>query len=92
MDRFMANEMQITVRLVELQGGGFIIAEQVIGGETIEYDATQAVSTIDEACGVVQRRLQGWAVESKRLKAAREQDENVIPMKKAPRLWWRNAG
>ena len=83
----MANEMRITVQLVELQGGGFIIAEQVICGDSAEYDATQAVSTIDEACGAVQRRLQAWSVECKRLRLAQAEDENVIPLKKAWRPW-----
>jgi hypothetical protein len=87
----MSGEMQITVRLVELQGGGFIIAEQIVGGESVEYDATQAVSTIDEACGAVQRRLRGWAEECKRLRVAQLADESVGRIV-APKKWWRNAG
>lgn len=84
--------MRITLRLIELKGGGFIIAQEMMDGEQVDFDATQAVSTIDEACGSVQRILRSWADDCKRLKVASEQDEHVIPMKKAPRLWWRNAG
>ncbi len=87
----MAGEMQITVRLVELQGGGFIIAEEVISGDKVDFDATQAVSTIDEACGAVQRRLRGWADECKRLRVAQIEDESAGRVI-APRRWWRNAG
>jgi hypothetical protein len=85
-------EMRITLRLIELKGGGFIIAEETMDGERVDFDATQAVSTIDEACGSVQRILRTWADDCRRLRLAREDDEKVIPLKKAPRLWWRNAG
>ena len=81
-------EMRITVRVLELPNGGFVIAEEMAGGDTIEWDATQAVSTIDEACGAVQRRLRSWSDECKRLKLAQAEDVNVIPMKKNSR-WWR---
>ncbi len=84
-------EMQITVRLVELRGGGFIIAEEIVSGETVEFDASQAVSTIDEACGAVQRRLRGWAEECKRMRLAHLEDESQGQIV-APRKWWRNAG
>jgi len=87
----MAGEMQITVRLVELPGGGFIIAEEVISGERVDFDATQAVSTIDEACGSVQRILRGWADNCKRLRIAQIADESRGKIE-APRRWWRNAG
>lgn len=87
----MSGEMQITVRLVELQGGGFIIAEEVITGDKVDFDATQAVSTIDEACGAVQRRLRGWAEECKRLRVAELADESRGQIV-APKRWWRNAG
>jgi hypothetical protein len=79
--------MQITVRLVELPGGGFIIAEEVRDGDRMDFEAAQAVSTIDEACGSVQRMLRSWSDNCKRLRAAQEQDENVIPLKKAWRPW-----
>ena len=87
----MSGEMQITVRIVELQGGGYIIAEQIVGGESVEYDATQAVSTIDEACGAVQRRLRGWAEECKRLRVAQIADDSAGKVI-AHKRWWRNAG
>jgi hypothetical protein len=86
----MAQEMRITIRLVELKGGGYIIAEELVTGEHVEFDATQAVSTIDEACGSLQRRLRDWSQDCKRLKMAEIEDESrgrVI----APRRWWRNA-
>jgi hypothetical protein len=82
-------EMQITVRVLELSGGGYVIAEDIQGGdETVTWQPTQAVSTIDEACGAVQRKLQSWSLEVKRLKLAQAEDENVIPLKKSGR-WWR---
>jgi hypothetical protein len=87
----MAGELQITVRIVELQGGGYIIAEELVTGERTDFDATQAVSTIDEACGAVQRRLRGWADECKRLRVAQIEDESAGKVI-APRRWWRNAG
>lgn len=81
------SEMRITLRLIELKGGGFIIAQEMMDGEQVDFDATQAVSTIDEACGSVQRMLRTWADECKRLRLAHEQNENVIPLKKAWRPW-----
>jgi hypothetical protein len=87
----MAGEMQLTVRLVELQGGGYIIAEEIVSGERVDFDATQAVSTIDEACGAVQRRLRVWAEECKRLRVAQIADDSAGKVV-ANRKWWRNAG
>jgi hypothetical protein len=84
----MSDGLQITVRVLELSGGGYVIAEDIVGGdEVVQWQPTQAVSTIDEACGAVQRRLQAWSVECKRLKLAQAEDENVIPLKKAWRPW-----
>jgi hypothetical protein len=85
----MSNEMQITVRIVELRGGGFIIAEEIISGEHVEFDATQAVSSVDEACGAIQRRLRDWHLECKRLRLAHSEDESTRVI--APKRWWRNA-
>ena len=82
------SELQITLRIVELSGGGFVIAEDVVNGdEQVSWQPTQAVSTIDEACGAVQRRLRSWSDECKQLRRARHDDENVIPLQKAWRPW-----
>jgi hypothetical protein len=81
-------ELQITVRVLELTGGGFVIAEDIQGGdETVTWQPTQAVSTIDEACGAVQRRLRSWSDECKALKRAQSEDENIIPLKASRRFW-----
>ena len=85
------SEMRITLRLIELKGGGFIIAQEMMDGEHVDFDATQAVSTIDEACGSVQRMLRTWADECKRLRVAQIEDESAGRVI-APRRWWRNAG
>jgi hypothetical protein len=77
--------MQITIRIVELNGGGFVIAEELTGEEP--WNPTQAVSTIDEACGAVQRRLRSWSDECKAMRRAQLEDENVIPLKQAWRPW-----
>lgn len=82
------DEMRITLRVIELKGGGFILAEEIVEGSEVTFDATQAVSSIDEACGSVQRRLREWHSECKQLRAARAEDEaQVIPLKKAWRPW-----
>jgi hypothetical protein len=82
------SEMQITVRVLELSGGGYVIAEDVVGGdEHVQWQPTQAVSTIDEACGAVQRRLRSWSDECKALKRAQSEDENVVPLKASRRFW-----
>jgi hypothetical protein len=84
----MAAEMQITVRVLELSGGGYVIAEDIQGGdEAVTWNPTQAVSTIDEACGAVQRRLRSWSDECKAMRRAQLEDENVIPLKQAWRPW-----
>ncbi len=81
--------MRITVQVLELPNGGYVIADDEIGGdETVQWNPTQAVSTIDEACGAVQRKLQTWSSECKRLRLAQAEDANVIPIKKESR-WWR---
>lgn len=80
--------MRITVRILELPNGGFVIAEEIAGTDQVEWDATQAVSTIDEACGAVQRRLRSWSDECKRMKLAQIEDANVVPLRKQSR-WWR---
>lgn len=81
-------EMQITVRVLELSGGGYVIAEDVVGGdEHVQWNPTQAVSTIDEACGAVQRRLRSWSDECKQLKRAQAEDANVVPLKASRRFW-----
>ncbi len=81
-------EMQITVRVLELSGGGFVIAEDIQGGdEAVTWNPTQAVSTIDEACGAVQRRLRSWSEECKQLRRAQSEDENVVPLKASRRFW-----
>lgn len=81
----MAAEMKITFRVIELSGGGFIIAEELSAGD---FDAPQAVSTPDEACGVLQRRLRDWHQECRQLKAAQLEDESGGSIV-APRKWWR---
>lgn len=84
----MSAEMRITVRVLELPHGGFVIAEEIAGSDTIEWDATQAVSSIDEACGAVSRRVRDWNTECKQLRLAHAQDAEVIPLRKQSR-WWR---
>lgn len=84
------SEMRITLRLIELKGGGFIVAEEIVEGDRVEFDATQAVSTIDEACGSMQRRVRDWHQECRRLKVAQLEDESHGQIV-APRKWWRNA-
>lgn len=84
-------EMRITLQVVELRGGGFILAEEVMEGQTVTWDATQAVSSIDEACGCAQRRLREWHQECRQLKAAELEDSAPTKII-APRKWWRNAG
>ena len=82
------SEMRITVRIMELRGGGFVIAEELANGTEIEWDATQAVSSIDEACGAVQKRLRDWNSDCKQLRVRQIEDESggqII----APKRWWR---
>jgi hypothetical protein len=78
-------EMRITVRVLELPNGGFVIAEELQGSDTVEWDATQAVSSIDEACGAIQRRLRDWHLECKQLRLRATEEADVIPMR---RSWW----
>jgi hypothetical protein len=85
----MPAEMRITLRVLELKGGGFILAEETLGDDGVDFDATQAVSSVDEACGAIQRRLREWHIECKRLRLAHTEDENTKVI--APRRWWRNA-
>jgi hypothetical protein len=81
-------EMHITVRVLELSGGGYVIAEDIQGGdESVTWQPTQAVSTIDEACGAVQRRLRSWSDECKQLRKAEAEDANVVPLKASRRFW-----
>lgn len=77
-------EMKITLRVVELPGGGFVLAEEM---DTGDFDATQAVSSIDEACGSIQRRLREWHQECRQLRAAALEDQSSKVI--APRKWWR---
>jgi hypothetical protein len=81
-------EMRITVRVLELPNGGFVIAEEIAGSGEVEWDATQAVSSIDEACGAVSRRVRDWNVECKQLRLAQAQEADLIPLKR-PSRWWR---
>ena len=83
----MAGEMRITFRVIELPQGGFIIAEELEAGD---FDALQAVSSPDEACGALQRRLREWHQECRQLKAAQLEDESDGRIV-APRFWWRRA-
>ena len=86
----MAHEMRITLRILELKGGGFILAEESMGDDGVEFDATQAVSSINEACGAVQNRLQTWNNECKMLKLRQSQEDDHSAMViEHPRKWWR---
>ena len=77
-------EMKVTLRIIELPAGGFVLAEEL---DTGEFDATQAVSSIDEACGSIQRRMREWHSECRQLRAAEIEDQS--PKVIAPRQWWR---
>lgn len=81
----MAGEMKITFRVIELPQGGFILAEELAGGD---FDAMQAVSSVDEACGALQKRLRTWHQECRQLKAAQLEDESDGAVV-APRRFWR---
>ena len=78
------SEMKITLRVIELPAGGFVLAEELDNGE---FDATQAVSSIDEACGSIQRRVRDWGQECRQLRAAELEDQS--PKVVAPHRWWR---
>ena len=85
-------EIQITLRILELSGGGFVIAEDAVGGEeAVAWQPTQAVSTINEACGAIQQRLQTWNNECKMLKLRQGQveDDRSAMVIEHPRKWWR---
>lgn len=84
----MAGEMKLTVRLVELNGGGFVVLEETLEGDHVTFEAMQAVSSIDEACGAAQRRIRDWHQECRQLKAAQLEDESGGSIV-APRKWWR---
>lgn len=77
-------EMTLTLRLIELPGGGFVLAEGLSEGD---FDALQAVSSVDEACGSLQRRVREWNAECRQLRAAELEDNS--PKVVAPRQWWR---
>lgn len=77
-------EMKVTLRIIELPAGGFVLAEEL---DTGEFDATQAVSSVDEACGSIQRRIREWHTECRSLRAAELEDHS--PKVVAPKQWWR---
>jgi len=77
-------EMTLTLRLIELPGGGFVLAEGLSEGD---FDALQAVSSVDEACGSIQRRVREWHHECRSLRAAELEDQS--PQVVRPRQWWR---
>lgn len=85
----MTGTIKITIRVIEFDGGGFVIADEPDEGQT-EFRPLKAVSTLDEVCGAVQGILRNWNRETLALKKAQADDidgRNVI----APKRWWRNA-
>lgn len=79
------SEISITLRIIEIGGGGFVLAEVHGDGDITPM---QAVSTIDECCGVLQKRARAWNDESKTLRHRQIEDDSdgkVI----SPRRFWR---
>ena len=74
------SEIKLTLRVIELGGGGFVLAEEMDTGEICPL---QAVSSIDEACGVVQRRVREWNSEAVAYRKS-QRTENVI----RPKRFW----
>jgi hypothetical protein len=67
------SEVSITVRLIEIGGGGFVLAEVHGDGDITPM---QAVSTIDEAVGAIQRRVRDWNTESRTLRQRQIEEES----------------
>ena len=81
-------EMKTTIRIVMLEAGGFVIAEELSTGD---FDAIRAVSTIDEACGFVQSQFREWHKDAQRLKAIEYEDGESNVRALPSRFWWRRA-
>jgi len=84
----MKGEMQITIRVAELPNGGFVIGEEIDGSDQDErIAAMQACTSLDEACGAIQRRLRSWNEQARIQRARPDDDESGTVI--APRKWWR---
>lgn len=78
-------EISLTLRIIEIGGGGFVLAEVHGDGDITPM---QAVSSIDEAVGVLQKRARVWHEESRTLRHRQIEDDSdgkVI----SPRRFWR---
>ena len=75
----MGNQ-KLDIRIMELPGGGFILAEDRSGDD---YEPMQAVSSLDELCGALQKRVREWNDETNRTAPA------VTGTVISPRRWWR---
>lgn len=80
----MKGEMQITIRVAELPNGGYVIGE---GTEGDGVEAMQACTSLDEACGAIQRRLRSWNDQTRMLRSRTDDDEPGTII--APKKWWR---
>ena len=83
------SEIRLTLRIIEFGGGGFLIAHEVEGEDVIEWEPMQAVSSLDEAAGVVQRRMREWNLENVAYRKAQSGPSVIRPQRFWPQLFGR---
>lgn len=82
------SDAQITIKVMELPDGGFVIGQD--SGD--DFTPMRAVSTIDEVSGCVQRWLQEWNTNARILRQREREDEEpkvIRPSRFWPKLFAR---
>ena len=79
-------EARLTISIIELTGGGYVIADEPDYGRS-SFIPFRAVTTLSEAKDTVHARMMQWQKEVVALKQAGQEDEH--PEVSYPNRFWR---